>query len=358
MLVASTAVILGAGRSRVPAPSDFAALIERLSEPAGNFDTDNLISNERSYLHVIPALEARPVTGGAYVGVGPDQNFSYIAAAHPSIAFIIDIRRDNLLLHLLFKALFQISDTRAEYLGHLFGRRLAGADRAGGGTLDALVQRLDTAEPLGSELALLNRRIDAAIDGFGVPLSAEDRVTIVQFHRRFVEAGLSLKFQSYGRPPRSYYPTYRELLLETDLDGRQRSFLATEAAYASVRDLERRDLVVPVVGDLAGPHALAAIGRTVRERGASISALYVSNVELYLFQDGRFPRFAETVSALPRTSRSLIIRSIFTGLGFWSRAAAKPGYASASVTQPIDDFVADYAARRYTSYPALLGGYR
>src|SRR5258708_1271179 len=87
------------------APS-FAALVEHLSEPGGDFGGDNLISNEQSYLHVMPALERAHVNGGAFVGVGPDQNFSYIAQIKPAIAYIIDIRRDNLLLHLPFKALF------------------------------------------------------------------------------------------------------------------------------------------------------------------------------------------------------------------------------------------------------------
>ena len=85
----------------VQAPATFAARIAQLSEPGGYFDTDNLISNERSYLHVAPALRNPSLRGGAYVGVGPDQNFSYIAQIRPSIAFIVDLRRDNLLLHLL-----------------------------------------------------------------------------------------------------------------------------------------------------------------------------------------------------------------------------------------------------------------
>ena len=78
------------------ADTTFAALVERLSESGGYFDTDNLISNESSYLHVMGALREIGVRGGAYIGVGPDQNFSYIARIRPSIAFIIDIRRDNL----------------------------------------------------------------------------------------------------------------------------------------------------------------------------------------------------------------------------------------------------------------------
>src|SRR3954468_7196221 len=102
--------------------SAFASTIAALSERPGYFDTDNLISNERSYLQVVPELKRRGVRGGAYIGVGPDQNFSYIADVRPSVAFIIDVRRDNLLLHLLFKALFALSRSRAEYLAQLTGR--------------------------------------------------------------------------------------------------------------------------------------------------------------------------------------------------------------------------------------------
>src|SRR5690349_9456597 len=84
----------------------FAQLIASVSEAPGFFDTDNLISNEDSYLHVVGTLKRLGVTGGAYVGVGPDQNLSYIAAIHPRIAFIVDVRRENMLEHLLFKAIF------------------------------------------------------------------------------------------------------------------------------------------------------------------------------------------------------------------------------------------------------------
>ena len=104
------------------AETKFATQIARLSEAEGAFDTDNLISNERSYLEVIPALISAGVSGGAYIGVGPDQNFSYIARIRPSIAYIIDVRRDNLLLHLLFKALFANARSRIEYASLLTGR--------------------------------------------------------------------------------------------------------------------------------------------------------------------------------------------------------------------------------------------
>src|SRR5262245_50796427 len=102
----------------------FGQLIEKFSEPNGYFDSDNLISNETSYLHVMGKLRQMKVSGGAYIGVGPDQSFSYIAQIRPSIVFITDIRRDNLLQHLLFKSLFSLSRNRLEYLCLLFGRPL------------------------------------------------------------------------------------------------------------------------------------------------------------------------------------------------------------------------------------------
>src|SRR3954453_7599613 len=73
--------------------------IEKWSEPEGYFDSDNFISNETSYLHVIDDLRQRVKPGGIYIGVGPDQNLSYIAHTRPALAVITDIRRQNMLEH-------------------------------------------------------------------------------------------------------------------------------------------------------------------------------------------------------------------------------------------------------------------
>src|SRR5262245_50821353 len=103
---------------------DFSQVVTRLSEKAGYFGSDNLVSNELSYQHVLGALAKMDVAGGAYLGVGPDQNFTYIAQIKPRIVFMVDIRRDAMLQHLLFKALFMMSRNRAEYLSLLFARPL------------------------------------------------------------------------------------------------------------------------------------------------------------------------------------------------------------------------------------------
>ncbi len=341
------------GLSGQGAPPPFAALVARLSEPPGYFDSDNLISNEQSYLLVVPALREAGLTGGAYVGVGPDQNFSYIAQVKPAIAFIVDIRRDNLLLHLLFKALFQLSTTRASYLSLLVGRPVPNdTDQWRQAGIDRLVAHAEGVPLPPSAITDLRRRVDATIAGFGIPLSAEEVSTIGRFHRTFIERGVSLRFESAGRPARAYYPTYRELLLETDRGGRQWSFLASEADFQFVRSLERRDLVIPVTGDLAGPSALAGIGGLMKERGDRLSAIYTSNVEFYLSRGSGFDRFIGNLSRLPRTDRSLVIRSIFPGR--FGPVAAAPGYYSTSVVQRVDDLLEGVASGRFRSYGDLV----
>src|SRR5882672_7139460 len=168
-----------------------ASLVGRLSEPNGDFDTDNLISNESSYLHVMPALEQGGVTGGVYVGVGPDQNFSYIARIRPASAFIIDIRRDNLLLHLLFKAIFAASRNRVEFLSILTGRpapdRLDTWRDAG---IEKIVMYLDGAKPLGpAALAATAERLRESIRKTGMSVPERDLATIDRFHGQFIRGG-------------------------------------------------------------------------------------------------------------------------------------------------------------------------
>jgi hypothetical protein len=352
LLGIAVAGLLLAGAAQVgnvQAPPAFAALVAQLSEPGGYFDTDNLISNERSYLHVVAALRDADLAGGAYIGVGPDQNFSYIAQVRPGIAFIVDVRRDNLLLHLVFKALFSMSETRVDYLSQLFGRevpaRLADWRRA---DLDAIIAHVEGPRLPEAAIARLRARVDSAIESFGLSLSEADFATIDRFHRRFISAGLALKFQTTGRQPQSYYPSYRDLLIETDRRKQRGNFLATEDDFQFVRALQQSHLVVPVVGDLAGPSALAAIGRLMTARGDSLGAFYASNVEFYLFGAGTFPAFVENLKRLPRTDRSLIIRSVFGGLG-----QSAPGYYSSSLVQPVDELLRGYAAGRFHRYPEL-----
>jgi hypothetical protein len=342
--------------------AEFAGLVERLSEPGGYFDTDNLISNESGYLNVLGALERRGTNGGAYVGVGPDQSFSYLAQIRPEIAFIVDVRRDNLLHHLLLKALIQRSPTRIEFLAGLHGvappddpaawqdadidRIVAWVDSAwsdpspavdasGDDPAPALVAPGDDPAFDGAErLATLQKELVDAIGGYRLDLSDEDFATIRRFHDAFVRAGLGLRFTSFGRPPRPYYPTYRQLVLETDVEGDAASYLATRERYEVVRRLQLANRVIPVVGDLAGRHALRELGVVLREMELELTAFYASNVEYYLWQDRTFERWLENLRRLPTADDAVVIRSYFANFGR-AHPSAVPGYYATQILQPV-----------------------
>src|SRR5215216_2399122 len=185
----------------------FAALSNRLSEPGGYFDSDNLISNETSYLHVLAKLRELEVSNGVYIGVGPDQNFTYISKIRPRMAIIIDIRRDNMLQHLLFKALFARSRNRMEYLCNFFGKPYPKNKGWEQKPVKELADYIDgtASDPKLFEKNLKNIKQD--VQKFGLALSQTDLDTIVKIYRAFYSAGLDIRYSSYHRPPRSIYPT-------------------------------------------------------------------------------------------------------------------------------------------------------
>lgn len=367
-LLASIAVVCGvvapASTGIVPAQqqvrpdslsaSAWASLSARLSEPGGYFDTDNLISNESSYLQPLTELAARGVRGGAYIGVGPDQSFSTIAATEPRIAFIIDIRRDNLLQHVLLKALFARSRNRAEFLAKWLGRPVPeDVGRWSTFPIESIVAWLDSTSATPASTAAAVREIGAAASQIGMPLSAEDLATIQRFHRTFIADGVRLRFHSAGRAPQAHYPTLAQLILERDRDGRRASYLASEAAFLRVKTMQARNLIVPVVGDLGGPKALRAIGDEIRARGLRVSVYYASNAEDYVIRDGNFVRYHANVASLPRDAHSTIVRSWFGG----PLASTVPGYYTTQLLQPLTDFAAMTPAS-VSRYADLIGARR
>src|SRR5437879_6545781 len=185
---------------RALSDSAFGALSSQISEPGGFFDTDNLISNEDSYLHAVTTLQQLGIHGGAYLGVGPDQNFSYIAAIQPQIAFILDIRRDNLLELLLYQATFALAQNRMEFLCLLFGKAMPPEQDAWRSKdLAELLQYIDAA-PADSVAAM--KRVEGRVARLGISLTAADFATIGGIHRIFISRGPALRMSTFNRPER------------------------------------------------------------------------------------------------------------------------------------------------------------
>lgn len=344
---------------RALAKEQFAQIVEKFSEPNGYFDSDNLISNEASYLHVMGKVRRMKVTGGAYIGVGPDQNFSYIAQIRPTVVFITDIRRDNLLQHIFFKSLFALSGNRLEYLCLLFGRPLP-PDPASwdSRSVQEIVAYLDKTPSKREIFEKTKVDVQSKARSFGMKLDSVELETINRIHAAFFDAGPDLKFTSRGRPTRWYYPSFRDLLFEKDLTGKQCNYLASEEDFRFLRSLQERNLIIPVVANLAGDHAFKSIARYLNERGERVSAVYTSNVEFYLmrgFSDDEFKRFAENVSLLPRDERSVIIRSYFNGAWGYEHPQSVNGYYSTQLMQTMESFVKEYSSGGYKSYSDLVG---
>lgn len=336
--------------------AEFASLVRNLSEESGYFHSDNFTSNETSYLHVIDKLQELGVSGGAYVGVGPEQNFTYIAKLRPRIAFIVDIRRQAMLQHLLYKALFQLSDSRGEFLSRLLSRPFAGAAAAKEkatleGLLEHFAQATASAELYNATGARVRKIIEEEL---GVPLSDQDREQLNYVYSAFRDEGLGISFRfgqsGFGGGYRRF-PDLRDLILERDLKGGLGNFLATEEDYQRVRTLQLENRIVPVVGDFAGKKAFASVGAYLRKHGYAVSAFYTSNVEQFLFQNGVFPAFVENVRTLPIDEKSVFIRAVPSRQPHPAQVA---GHRTTTLLQKISVFLKDSDQGTYVDYRTLV----
>jgi hypothetical protein len=312
MLGASMAAALDRTDAALPeslSNAAFWALMTRSSEPAGQFRSDNLVSNEIKYQWVIPELMRRVRTGAVYVGVGPEQNFTYIAALKPKMAFIVDVRRGNTDLHLMYKALFELSRDRADFVARLLSRpRPDGlTPKSTAGEIFTAFAGVDPSERmLNGTLADMRHQL-TTVRKFA--LAGDDLMRIEAIFRVFYLAGTKIQYSPYGSFGGTTQPTYAELMAATDEAGEPHGFLASEALFETVRDFEHRNLLIPLVGDFSGPKAIRAIGEYARLQKAVVSTFYVSNVEEYLQRPQRLA-FCRNVASLPLTVDSTFIRAV------------------------------------------------
>lgn len=311
-----------AAPSRIPASlsdADFWRLVTELSEPGGFFRSDNFVSNETSFQYVIPELQRTIRPGGVYLGVAPDQNFTYLIALKPRIAFIVDIRRQNMIHHLMYKAMIEMAPDRAGFMSLLFARaRPAGLDSAS--TPEALFNAYAN---VAADTLQYTKNLAAITDWLterhGFALTASDLQALDYVYRAFATAGPDITYAFPGGGGRGFgrWPSFAQLMLESDGQGMNRSYLASEMNYRALREMQTKNLLVPLVGNFSGDKTLRAVGRYVREHGAIVSAFYTSNVEQYLFQQGDdWNRFYANVATLPLDSTSMFIRSLSNGNGF------------------------------------------
>jgi len=300
------------------ADQEFWKFVSENSETSGTFHSDNLLSNEAQFQYIIPELIQAAKPGRVYLGVGPEQNFSYIAAIKPVMVFIVDIRRGNLDMHLMYKALFEMSADRAEFVSLLFSRKRP----AGLSAKSTAEEIFDAYAGVGASPDLFERNLKAIqnllVTKHGFALLKEDLQEIESIYRIFFESGPDIQYQlntGGGGFGRGGTPTYADLMSATDESGRPRSYLATEESFRFLKDLEMRNALVPLVGDFSGSKALRAVASYLKQKGAIVSAFYLSNVEQYLGAPGAMAAFCGNVAALPLDESSTFIRSYRGGGG-------------------------------------------
>ena len=235
---------------------------------------------------MIPDLLAAVPRGRAYVGVGPEQNFTYIAALQPQVAFIVDVRRQNLVLHLMYKGLMELSSDRATFVSRLLSRPVP-AELAADAPVTELFARFAQSPPdtllFWTTLDTLRKHL---METRGFPLAGQDKESLFYVFASFAEGGANLLYsfgqmggQRFGR----WMPTLAEL----------------------------RNLIIPVVGDFGGDKALRAVAYWLRAHDAILGAFSSSNVEQYLFmQGGAAPNFYASLGTFPHDRATRFVRGV------------------------------------------------
>ena len=344
---AQTHEVVEAGLSQ----REYAAAVRNLSEPTALFDSNSYISNETGYLHILPSLERLGVRGGVYIGVGPEQNFTYIARIRPEYAFILDIRRENMLEHVLFKVLFEMADSRQTFLSLLLSKPVKDdAAVLSSPTIKNLVDYFDTLEGDEAFFNLNLSRIKKLAGRYELNLSSHDYQVIEKTYRVFLDRHLDLRWEYMTSGNRGInFPSFRDMLLEKDMDGRYGNFLNSDDDFYYIKNMQAANLIVPVTGDFAGKLALKNIAEYIRKRGDTVSAFYLSNVEYYLVSDGLMPGFSENVKRLPITDKSILIRA-FVNLRSAAHPARVDNELMTTVMQYVSSFNRLFEQGRYRKY--------
>jgi hypothetical protein len=327
---------------------EFWDLITDFSESGGYFRSDNFLSNESGYQSIIPKLREKLKPGGVYIGVGPEQNFTYIEALQPRLAFIIDIRRQNMLEHLFYKALMETSADRADFLSRLFAQPHR-VELMPNSSPEALFRAYESHR---ADRAFFENNIAGVVAYLekqkGFELSMADEAAIRHVAQAFFDSGPDLRYTFIGGyGGYASMPSYSELMMESDGDLRNWNFLATEDQFRLIQGMQKNNLIVPLVGDFSGPRAIRSVGLYTQDHGSTVRAFYTSNVEQYLFQDENWERFYDNVAFLPTDSTSTFIRYSLSNWRF--------GHARTSLTSGMQSTLGAYRGGRIKGYYDVIG---
>jgi hypothetical protein len=269
--------------------------------PASNYASDCFVTSEAGYNDVlvrrVPSGEA---TTGAYVGVGPDQNFIYAGVLRPRLVLIVDARMDNLLEHLVFKLLMERAETPLEYLAALFARELppgAAVVEPGPGPLLAAFDALPvSAASHESTVKWIKAELASRWGQLAPYLYRVDYLCGEFFTRQLDITSVNATLHANL----DFVPTMREVIVARETHGVNLHYLTDPGRYGYVRSLQLRDRIIPVLGNLLSQRSIAQVNDLLRQGGETVSHLYLSNLEEFLL--GRYLMDSERVARRPNPS--------------------------------------------------------
>jgi hypothetical protein len=290
------------------------------------------------------------VNGGVYLGVGPEQNLSYIASIRPKMAVLFDIRRQAMVQHQIFKAIFELSPDRADFIQMAFAKpRPAKLD-----TTTEIRAMWDAYWYIPTDTSMARKNYTRIVEHLtkthGFTFTEYEMQMMKNVYDAFIAYGPVITTnggQNGGRQPAN---TFADMTgYSYDAGGLPRSFLSSEDNYRYVRNLHLNNLILTVTGDFGGPKAIRAVADYLKSRNAVVSAFYVSNVEQYLFMDGKANAFYANVATLPIDDKSVFIRPY--SMRNFNRDG---GYGTTNSLCPIGGFLrAVNAGRVYANNDAL-----
>lgn len=246
-----------------------------------NYTEDCFVTSELGYSDVIAKCIPVPAetTTGAFIGVGPCQNLTYVGALRPRLALICDSRPDNLLEHLIFKMLVERAADPLDYLLLLFSRTCpqrppAGELRTPQDLVDAFGNTVISRALYDENLAVLR---STAARRWGLQPAHTDRFDYLygEFFRRQLDIFVFGEKSDIGEE----CPTMRDILLATTSSGWNFHFLTDPSRFDYVRKMHLRDRIIPLLGNLCEPDSISMLNDLLEHFGETADTVYLSNIE-------------------------------------------------------------------------------
>ena len=231
--------------------------------------------------------------GGAYVGVGTDQNYLLAAWAKSSVLMLMDFDQEIPTIHEIYAYFFSISGTPQTFLDR-WSRRYAD----------------DSAEKLSTHFTAIAEQL-ARKEAAAKNLSEERSVKYINRRvKRYVRHRVKIYKRTRGLLWRRLSKTkskYQKLKIATFLDQQEQ--------YEHIRDLWASGRVIAIRGDLTANQTMIDIARALRNIGETLSVLYLSNAEQYFLLT---PEYRRNIINLPWSTKSYALRTMAWGsLGFY-----------------------------------------